>query len=131
MTSLHVRTSRISYAGSDRLDVTRKGADDVGLAFAPSWKLLGPVLQARAAGELDDDAWRAYVDAYTDEMRASYRTNRASWDWLLARERVVLVCYCTDADRCHRRVLARILAKLGAVDEGEVAAAASQEALPL
>lgn len=57
--TLHIRTARVSYAGPDRLDVTRKSADDFGLAFAPSWKLLGPVLQARAAGELDDDAWRA------------------------------------------------------------------------
>lgn len=73
--TLQVRTARISYAGPDRLDITRKSADDFGLAFAPSWKLLGPALQARAAGagELDEDAWRAYVDAYFDEMRASYR----------------------------------------------------------
>lgn len=34
--------------------------------------------------------------------------------------RMVLVCYCADAERCHRRVLAGILAKLGAVDRGEL-----------
>ena len=123
--TLQVRTARISYAGPDRLDITRKSADDFGLAFAPSWKLLGPALQARAAGagELDEDAWRAYVNAYTDEMRASYRANPNPWGALLALERVVLVCYCTDHERCHRRVLAGILVKLGAVDEGEIESA--------
>lgn len=128
---LHIHTARVSYAGPHRLDITRKSADDFGLAFAPSWKLLGPALKARDAGELDEDAWRAYEAAYTDEMRASYREHRLSWDGLLAMERAVLVCYCTDAERCHRRVLAGILAKLGAIDEGEIRAEPAQEALPL
>lgn len=119
--TLHVRTARVSYGGPDRLDVTRKSADDFGLAFAPSWALLAPVLRARHAnGDIDAIAWGSYVAAYTDEMRASYRMSRRAWDGLLAMERVVLVCYCTDAERCHRRVLAGILVKLGAVDEGEV-----------
>jgi uncharacterized protein YeaO (DUF488 family) len=118
--TLHVRTARVSYGGPDRLDVTRKTGDDFGLAFAPSWKLLGPVLQARAAEQLDEDAWREYVAAYTDEMRASYRANPNAWAAILRMERVVLVCYCTDPVRCHRRVLAGVLAKLGAVDEGEL-----------
>lgn len=121
--TLHVRTARVSYAGPDRLDITRKSGDDFGLAFAPSWTLLAPALRARAAGEVDAAAWAAYVEAYTDEMRASYRSWPITWGRLLALSRVVLVCYCTDAERCHRRVLAGILVKLGAVDEGEVEAA--------
>ena len=48
------------------------------------------------------------------------KVERAAWDALLARPAVVLVCYCTDPARCHRRVLAELLAKLGAVDLGEV-----------
>lgn len=118
--TLRIHTARVSYNGPGRLDVTRKSADDFGIVFAPSWKLLGPALKARDAGELDHDAWRAYVAAYTDEMRVSYRAHRPTWEGLLALERVVLVCYCTDPDRCHRRVLAGILAKLGAIDDGEV-----------
>ena len=67
----------------------------------------------------EGDLWSAYVHAYRHEMRASYKAHRAAWDALLARERVTLVCYCTDAEHCHRRVLARILVKLGATDQGE------------
>lgn len=42
-------------------------------------------------------------------------------DKTIASPRVVLVCYCSDPDRCHRAILRElILPKLGAVDAGEV-----------
>jgi len=131
--TLHVATARISYSGPDRLDVTAKGRDPIGMVFAPSWALLGParhrlavVAKARSRGdtatadELEDRAWWDYTAAYTAEMRRSYRLYPHVWSTLLSWERAVLVCYCTDPERCHRRLLAGILAKLGAVDEGEV-----------
>lgn len=118
--TLRVRTARVSYRGADRLDVTRKSAGPDGLPFAPSWGILSPALTKLATGTLTDEDWRVYSEQYTAQMRTSYRDQRAAWDALLAREHVVLVCYCADAERCHRRVLAGILAKLGAVDEGEV-----------
>jgi uncharacterized protein YeaO (DUF488 family) len=114
--TLYVHTARIDYAGPDRLDVTRKSGV---LAFAPSWRLLRPYLARRTAGVLTEADWTEYAAKYTDEMRESYRANRATWDELLARERVTLVCYCVDVNRCHRRVLARILVKLGAAYDGE------------
>ena len=63
--------------------------------------------------------WPRYVADYTHEMRMSYRRNRLAWDALLARSEVTLLCYCTDANFCHRTVLAGILGKLGAVVKGE------------
>ena len=70
-------------------------------------------------------SWSSYVPAYLGEMRRSYVENRAQWSALLARERVVLCCYCTDREHCHRAILrARILPALGAVDDGEVQHAA-------
>lgn len=45
-----VYTARVSYRGEDRLDVTRKSGRE-GIAFAPSWRLLGPALRARRALE--------------------------------------------------------------------------------
>ena len=120
--TLAVYTARITYAGPDRLDVTRKSGGATGRPFAPSWAILRPALKIR----VEDGhgaflaAWPQYVADYTAEMRASYRRKRAAWDALLARPAVVLVCYCTDPARCHRRVLAELLAKLGAVDLGEV-----------
>ena len=120
--TLRAHTARVAYAGPDRLDITAKSADPAGRAFAPSWAILGPALELRRTGGpvAMAYAWPEYAAAYTSEMRASYKRDRAAWDALLALDRVVLVCYCTDAAHCHRRVLAEILARLGAVDAGEI-----------
>lgn len=150
--TLRVHTARVSYAGPDRLDITRKSAPPEGIAFAPSWSILRPALDAlrcaesmraaadvapfpdadpvryaegaeamrRAAETVRDSTWALYREAYTAEMRESYRTRRAAWDALLARDEVTLCCYCTDPERCHRTLLSGILAKLGACNEGEV-----------
>jgi len=128
---LVVQTARIGYAGADGFNVTRDSGDADGVLFAPSWSILRPALAARMraiscgrdyahdAQVILDAAWAAYVPAYLAEMRASYRTHRAVWDRVLARPRVVLVCYCVEAERCHRTVLAGILGKLGADVRGE------------
>jgi len=42
-------------------------------------------------------------------------------DQLLSREHVVLVCYCTDWQHCHRLLLAGLLERCGAVYGGEQA----------
>ncbi len=115
---MNVWTARISTRDPDRYDITRKSGDPI---FAPSWALLGPLLRRRRAGfEQTEEEWKAYAAAYLREMSRSYHINRPEWDALLARERVVLTCYCPDALRCHRRILARILASLGASDHGEL-----------
>ena len=153
--TLRVHTARVSYAGPDRLDVTRKSAGPDGIAFAPSWAILRPALDAlrcaealraasecgpvegadparfadaaahlcHAAGIVREATWALYREAYTMEMRESYRRNRAAWDALLAREQTTLVCYCVDPAKCHRALLAAILVKLGARDMGERGAA--------
>ena len=79
----------------------------------------GAEAMRRAADAVRDSTWALYVEAYRGEMRESYRTQRAAWDALLARESVTLVCYCADPARCHRTLLAGILAKLGATVAGE------------
>ena len=136
--TLTVHTARVSYDGVDRLDVTRKSAGPDGIVFAPSWAILGPALDllkcAEDVGSQSCDScdrmncdgpriahmtWALYSAAYVAEMRESYRTQRAAWRALLAREIVTLVCYCTDPARCHRTLLSAILAKLGATVAGE------------
>jgi hypothetical protein len=89
-----------------------------------------------------DAAWDEYVPLFMAEMRVSYgmtqanaawgndedlavahgaRANRPMWDNLLSRQRVILCCYCSDAEHCHRTILRRdILPKLGAEDCGEM-----------
>jgi hypothetical protein len=128
--TLQVFTARMGYkADSDWLDVTRsnKTATDqgghlgIGLAFAPSSRLLRFYLERRRSEGLTDREWLEYVEAYTGEMRDSYKRNRAPWDTLLSAARRVLLCYCPDATRCHRTILARdILPKLGAQYRGEL-----------
>jgi hypothetical protein len=129
---LHVHTARVGYRGTDGLDITAKSGKLHGLAFAPSWSILGPALDARRVAKdmrsqgredlakaTEDEAWGIYQTEFLREMRLSYRVRRESWDWLLARESVTLLCYCSD-HRCHRRILSGvILPKLGAVDYGE------------
>lgn len=130
--SLIVHTARMGFRGADWLDITRKGAKErpepgghrgMGAAFAPSERLLNEFLrkrQSRPEGETDRE-WLDYVERYTVEMRKSYSVARASWNALLALDHVVLLCFCPEAARCHRSVLAReILPKVGATYMGEL-----------
>ena len=133
---LRVYTARVDYDGPDRLDVTAKSGGENGRPFAPSWDLLRHALDARkqataarTAGRVDEArlieaaAWEAYEPRYEQAMRVSYKANRGAWDAILARSVVTAVCYCAPAHgeplRCHRRLLAGILVKLGAEDMGE------------
>lgn len=117
---LEVWTARVSYAGTDRLDITRKGGDPIGVTWAPTWATLRPLIVARAESDVaEEGAWQTYIPAYRAEMRASYRTSRQVWNELLARERVTLVCFCVRPERCHRSLLAGYLSLLGARCLGE------------
>lgn len=126
MSPLVVYTARLfEYQGADAVDVTRAarvGRDerDPGLVFAPSWSILQPLLTRRRAGQITESAWQEYREAYLDEMRASYRSHRAQWLDLLGRKKATLLCYCVDAERCHRSILGGIvLPALGAQYHGE------------
>lgn len=72
------------------------------------------------ADEIMRTAWDRYQIAYRAEMHESYRCRREDWERLLRETTVVLVCYCTDASRCHRSLLAGYLQKLGATVAGEL-----------
>lgn len=115
---LEVWTARISTRDPDAFNVTRKSGDPV---FAPSWPLLKSALDRRRAGiPSTDETWATYSKSYLQEMTRSYAANRPAWDALLARPRVVLTCYCTNAERCHRTLLAKVLKHLGADFKGEL-----------
>jgi len=135
--TLQAWTARMGFRGLGWLDVTRKGNDrrvreghlgghdGIGAAFAPSKALFSYYIKLRteADGELTDQQWAAYRKRYVSEMRTSYKRCRASWNELLGREHVVLLCFCVDPCRCHRTILASdILPKLGAKYRGEVTA---------
>lgn len=110
------------------LNITRKSGGVNGEPFAPSANLVYPLIEKRRAGTLTDKDYEEYRLKYIGEMRASYKEHMRAWNKLLDMEAVILTCYCTDPDRCHRTILAKdILAKLGAEYHGEVIPAPNQE----
>lgn len=131
---LKVYTARIGCRDPDVLNITRlKGRGD-GLAFAPSNSILQPALAVRAlsreiaavtngtdiAARVHDAMWALYRGAFAAEMKLSYREQRPAWERTLARDRIVLVCFCTTP-QCHRVLVAEFLAKCGATNCGELA----------
>ena len=105
-------TAQYRYSGDDRLDITVKGRDPVGRIFAPSWKLV----MGSKEGKI---TWNEYQKMYRELMRNSYRQHRDTWDNILNRDEVTLVCFCKSDSFCHRYLVADYLVKLGAGYLGE------------
>lgn len=110
---------RRGYTGRDLLDVTRQAADAAalrgepapGAPFAPSRELLSWGLAECRAGRREA-SFPEYVERYLDEMRASWKRNRAAWVALASRGGVTLGCFCETAWLCHRTPLAKMLASV-------------------
>lgn len=64
--------------------------------------------------------WEKFVEAYKAELRRSMRSNPVEWGALLVRKVIVLRCDCSSVERCHRGVLAEVLAGTRGVYEGEL-----------
>ncbi len=100
---LRVWTARVSYRGADRLDVTRKSTDPIGIVFAPSESILWPTIELRHVAEslckaaslarkngadervsegekaariIEDAAWKLYTPLYLAEQRAGYGSRK-------------------------------------------------------
>lgn len=122
--------------------------EEAEILLREGFSLGGNPAYAMESERITKDAWNKYVPLYVAEMRASHgaqpgaefwellstdeqlrvidaidrgvRYNPGAWKRLLGRDRVVLVCYCSEREMCHRTLLAQILKKLGAVYHGEV-----------
>ena len=110
---LEVYTAHYSTSDPDRLDITVKSATDEGKAFAPTWSMVWD-FKTGAISVAE------YTEMYHERMQKSYHKNKAVWEKLLARDRVVLVCFCQKGMFCHRLLLAKLLERLGAVYKGEL-----------
>jgi uncharacterized protein YeaO (DUF488 family) len=78
---------------------------------------LAPSSELVAEGLSADDvrAWKAFERRYRAEMKAPDRSREL--DLLAALSHTTnfsVGCYCEDASRCHRSILASLLAKRGA-----------------
>lgn len=103
-------TAQYRYNGVDRFDITVKGKAN--LTFAPTWQMVN----GHKNGTLADEQ---YIDLYTERMRWTYKNNPKTWQELLGKDEVTLVCFCAAGDFCHRLILKDILVKLGAEYQGE------------
>ncbi len=106
---MKVYTAHISYTGPDRLDITVKSGNK---AFAPTWSMV----MASKRGEMSEAEYR---EQYIQKMRHSYLNNHEEWQKLMQQDQVTLVCYCKPGKFCHRIILAKILAEMGAQYLGE------------
>lgn len=120
-------TARVWIRDDDKFDVTRGSGGPAGEPFAPSQALRDEykAAQRKAMARHDFDAlkraWAVYSRKYLYEMERSLNRNTDAWRRLLERERVVLVCYCPSADRCHRALLADMLSNFEGVEyKGEI-----------
>jgi uncharacterized protein YeaO (DUF488 family) len=127
---LQIYTAQIKYTNlyeikqnKDTLDVTIKSGKDIkslkapdeiaGKVFAPSWGMVMGHKNLRLTDE-------QYTQMYYKLMRQNYKNNREEWEKLLAREKVVLLCYCYSGAFCHRYLLKDMLVKAGAEYKGEI-----------
>ena len=134
MNGCDVWTSHYRSRDPDRLDITRAGCDRLlrenkpapGVILAPSAKLVFPALRALKAARSEDERtaiWLDYRRAYLEELRRNVACGIGPERLaaLLSRQRLVLVCFCTDPLRCHRSLAGGLLAERGAVYRGEMA----------
>ena len=99
-----IYTSSIRYKGIiPTIDITVKSGVK---EFAPSWDMVMGVKSGKYT-------WPQYVEKYYTLMRASYKKSPGPFLEVLHRKEVVLTCYCTDFNTCHRSLLAHILIKIG------------------
>lgn len=124
--ALQVHTAQIRYVKAkmpDALDITRVGnwvlqkarQPSPGVIFAPSLELFNDC----KAGEILTE--EEYTLRFMEEMRISYRTQKAQWNAILALPRIVMCCYEPYPEFCHRHIVReRILPALGAIDCGEI-----------
>jgi uncharacterized protein (DUF3820 family) len=110
--AVKIYTAQYRYSGEDRLDVTVKGKDPVGRIFTPTWKMV----MGSKEGKI---SWDEYRKMYREIMQDSYRQHRDTWNSILNRDEVTLVCFCKADSTCHRYLLADYFTKLGAEYMGE------------
>ena len=80
--------------------------------LAPSEKLRKLAMKGNA---IEASAWKRFARAYRAEMNAPERAHLLDALARISRQTTFAVgCYCEDVSRCHRSILAELLAERGA-----------------
>jgi len=98
----NIWTAQYRYAGTDRLDVTVKGNDQIGHIFAPTWKMVMDYKSGKG-GE------QAYIANYRTLLKGRQPDVSNSVEWIYNQEQITLVCFCPAGTFCHRVILAKWL----------------------
>lgn len=106
---LKIYTSTFNFSGKNRLDITYKAKTP----FSPTKEL---VYGYKYHGITEDQ----YIQEYYKMMRESWKRNSKTWNELLNKEEVVLVCYCPKDTFCHRYILKDMLVAAGGKYCGEI-----------
>jgi len=106
-------TVRRPPRGVKKADYARLDYYDAWLPeLAPSEKLRKLAMKGNA---IEPSAWKRFARAYRAEMNTSERQHLLDALVLLSRHSTFAVgCYCEDISRCHRSILAELLAERGA-----------------
>jgi len=113
---LTISTSRITYSGSDRLDITIKTANTIeGKLFAPTWDMVTGVKKFYGDNRFPNVkaiSSEEYDQRYYQLLRERYAKNKQIFIDLIHRESVVLLCFCNLPESCHRSLACDILHKI-------------------
>jgi hypothetical protein len=97
-------TAQYRYPGPDRLDITVKGSDPIGCVFAPTWDMV----RKYQNGQEGQDT---YTERYWTLMKERLQDVNEAVKWILSKDQVTLVCFCTAGSFCHRILVAKLLDK--------------------
>ena len=119
--ALKIYMADYGYAGEDCFDVSFQGGH---FMFAPSKKMLVDFRLGRIKAQ-------EFKELYFDQLEASFIQHQYTWDEMLDRERIVLVCSCNaDGKSCHRHILVDFLKQFGAKYSGKVKGCSRKPARP-
>lgn len=109
---LKIYTAQYRYSGEDRIDITVKSAKPPWDAFSPNWPMVMEYKKTKNE--------QAYTIQYDSIVLDAFFKHSRELTALMASDRTItLVCFCRAGEFCHRILLAKHFASVGAEYLGE------------